>query len=188
MVCLGLEPGAAGWLAQTNPLSYGGTPPLRYFNLPFKLLHSVTRNIILIFLIRWRKWRPTVPTSRRRHQRQRQRRLRCVKIWRRHRLQQTVVGALLGRVDAVSTPLLRRHRRAEELSRRSGRLPTEKSGRRPFGELKCQIPRFELIFYRQFSVTSNWCYKTFFGENLEILDFPLSQNSKKFKRNKKFLV
>ena len=26
MVCLGLEPGAAGWKAQTNPLSYGGTP------------------------------------------------------------------------------------------------------------------------------------------------------------------
>ena len=23
MVCLGLEPGAAGWKAQTNPLSYG---------------------------------------------------------------------------------------------------------------------------------------------------------------------
>ena len=25
MVCLGLEPGTAGWKAQTNPLSYGGT-------------------------------------------------------------------------------------------------------------------------------------------------------------------
>ena len=25
-MCLGLEPGAAGWKAQTNPLSYGGTP------------------------------------------------------------------------------------------------------------------------------------------------------------------
>ena len=25
MVCLGLEPGAAGWKAQTNPLSYNGT-------------------------------------------------------------------------------------------------------------------------------------------------------------------
>ena len=24
MVCLGLEPGAAGWLAQTNSLRYGG--------------------------------------------------------------------------------------------------------------------------------------------------------------------
>ena len=26
MVCLGFEPGAAGWKAQTDPLSYGGTP------------------------------------------------------------------------------------------------------------------------------------------------------------------
>ena len=26
MVCLGLKPGVAGWKAQTNPLSYGGTP------------------------------------------------------------------------------------------------------------------------------------------------------------------
>ena len=26
MVCLGLEPGAARWKVQTNPLSYGGTP------------------------------------------------------------------------------------------------------------------------------------------------------------------
>ena len=25
MVCLGLEPGAAGWKAQTNTLNYGGT-------------------------------------------------------------------------------------------------------------------------------------------------------------------
>ena len=24
MLCLGLEPGAAGWKAQTNPLSFGG--------------------------------------------------------------------------------------------------------------------------------------------------------------------
>ena len=38
MVCLGLEPGAAGWKAQTNPLSYSGTPKfkicsIQYFNL-----------------------------------------------------------------------------------------------------------------------------------------------------------
>ena len=26
MVCLGIEPGAAGWKALTNPLSYGGIP------------------------------------------------------------------------------------------------------------------------------------------------------------------
>ena len=25
MVCLGFEPGVAGWKAETNPLSYGGT-------------------------------------------------------------------------------------------------------------------------------------------------------------------
>ena len=28
MVYLGFEPGAAGWKAQMNPLSYGGTPKL----------------------------------------------------------------------------------------------------------------------------------------------------------------
>ena len=26
MGCLGFEPGAAGWKAQTDPRSYGGTP------------------------------------------------------------------------------------------------------------------------------------------------------------------
>ena len=26
MVCLGFEPGAAGWKARANPLSYGSTP------------------------------------------------------------------------------------------------------------------------------------------------------------------
>ena len=31
MVCLGLEPGAAGWKAQTNPLSYGCTPKIYLF-------------------------------------------------------------------------------------------------------------------------------------------------------------
>ena len=33
MVCLGFEPWAAGWKAQTNPLSYGGTP-IRLIFLP----------------------------------------------------------------------------------------------------------------------------------------------------------
>ena len=33
MVCLGFEPGAAGWKAQMNPLSYGGTPLFVYFCL-----------------------------------------------------------------------------------------------------------------------------------------------------------
>ena len=36
MVCLGLEPGAAGWKAQTNPLSYGGTPRNLLFKMPFR--------------------------------------------------------------------------------------------------------------------------------------------------------
>ena len=31
MVCLGLEPGAAEWQAQINPLSYGGTPKIIHF-------------------------------------------------------------------------------------------------------------------------------------------------------------
>ena len=30
MVCLGFEPRAAGWKAQTNPLSYGGTPTITH--------------------------------------------------------------------------------------------------------------------------------------------------------------
>ena len=34
MVCLGLEPWVAGWKAQTNPLSYGGSPYLIYFINP----------------------------------------------------------------------------------------------------------------------------------------------------------
>ena len=33
MVCLGLEPRAAGWKAQMNPLSYGGPLYLHYINL-----------------------------------------------------------------------------------------------------------------------------------------------------------
>ena len=31
MVCLGLEPGQAGWYSQTYPLSYGSTPSGRHF-------------------------------------------------------------------------------------------------------------------------------------------------------------
>ena len=29
MVCLGIEPRVAGWLAQTTPVSYGGTHPIQ---------------------------------------------------------------------------------------------------------------------------------------------------------------
>ena len=32
MACLGVEPGAARWKAQTNPLSYGDTPIKPYFS------------------------------------------------------------------------------------------------------------------------------------------------------------
>ena len=32
MVCLGLEPGAAGWKAQMNPLSYGDTSTVFCFD------------------------------------------------------------------------------------------------------------------------------------------------------------
>ena len=35
-MCLGLKPGAAGWKAQTNPLSYGGTPV--YFLLHYSMI------------------------------------------------------------------------------------------------------------------------------------------------------
>ena len=40
MVCLGLEPGAAGWNAQTNPLSYGGTQKL--LSITVRLVSSLT--------------------------------------------------------------------------------------------------------------------------------------------------
>ena len=33
MVCLGLEPAAAGWKAPTNPLSYCGTPTFGIFSI-----------------------------------------------------------------------------------------------------------------------------------------------------------
>ena len=32
MACWGLEPGEAGWKAQRNPLSYGGTPVMLQLN------------------------------------------------------------------------------------------------------------------------------------------------------------
>ena len=50
MVCLGLKPEVAEWKAQTNPLSYGGTPRLalevgkidRTARLDFCILLAVT--------------------------------------------------------------------------------------------------------------------------------------------------
>ena len=41
MVCLGIEPGAAGWKAQTNPLSYGGTPNRFFFILRLVTQHPI---------------------------------------------------------------------------------------------------------------------------------------------------
>ena len=35
MVCLGLKPGAAWWKAQTNPLSYSGTPSKVFWQKQF---------------------------------------------------------------------------------------------------------------------------------------------------------
>ena len=41
MVCLELEPGAAGESVQTNPLSYGGTPNVyKLFHLSAILFHK----------------------------------------------------------------------------------------------------------------------------------------------------
>ena len=42
MVCLGFEHGAAGWYAQTVPLSYGGTPPrLNFESKQYKVVAVV---------------------------------------------------------------------------------------------------------------------------------------------------
>ena len=54
MVCLGFEPGVAGWKAQKNPLSYGGTPKIMFTyrtiwkgkkvkKLDFSLIHTICR-------------------------------------------------------------------------------------------------------------------------------------------------
>ena len=42
MVCLGLEPGAAGWKAQMNPLSYGSAPN----TLLLKIVINVNKPIL----------------------------------------------------------------------------------------------------------------------------------------------
>ena len=42
MECLGLEPGAAGWKVQTNPLCYGGTPKKHWY------LHSLWREAVVL--------------------------------------------------------------------------------------------------------------------------------------------
>ena len=47
MVCLGLEPGAAGWKAQTNPLNYGGNPIFSFSNLESDLYLRLTVSIFV---------------------------------------------------------------------------------------------------------------------------------------------
>ena len=42
MVCLGLEPGGARWKAQTNPLSYGGTPFKVTLNVTIKFENKLS--------------------------------------------------------------------------------------------------------------------------------------------------
>ena len=49
MGCLGLEPGAAEWKAQMNPLSYGGTPFFSILNLCSE--HSQSRSLETLVLI-----------------------------------------------------------------------------------------------------------------------------------------
>ena len=36
MVCMGVDPGVAGWKAHTNPLSYGGTLTGRFYRITRK--------------------------------------------------------------------------------------------------------------------------------------------------------
>ena len=49
MVCLGFERGVAGWKAQTNPLSYGGTPRHTFLNC------SATFSDIIVFV--YKSWK-----------------------------------------------------------------------------------------------------------------------------------
>ena len=53
MVCLGLEPGAAGWKSQMNPLSYGGIPKWHFFTLGILFLET-TSNVLADTTRRWR--------------------------------------------------------------------------------------------------------------------------------------
>ena len=58
MACLELKPRAAGWQAQTNPLSYGSTPPLCQFVLlsailpPFRLSFGLFHLLLSCSLIK----------------------------------------------------------------------------------------------------------------------------------------
>ena len=53
MMCLGFEPGTAGWLAQTNPLSYGGPVVGKLTFFTFKMIYGhiqTTQNFFLKLL------------------------------------------------------------------------------------------------------------------------------------------
>ena len=50
MVCLGLNPWAAGWKAQTNPLSYGGIPTMA--TLWVTLVKTGQKLLVLVTLSR----------------------------------------------------------------------------------------------------------------------------------------
>ena len=56
MVCLGLEPGAAGWQAQMNLLSYGGTPSEVFLAEGFRLkvLNFYRDDKIFFCVPKWR--------------------------------------------------------------------------------------------------------------------------------------
>ena len=63
MVCLGLEPGAAKWKAQTNPLSYDGTQYTQYV-CAFKFLQFyVTQVLLIIHLMQVSLGRPGLIVS-----------------------------------------------------------------------------------------------------------------------------
>ena len=61
MVCLGHEPGAAGWEAHMNPLSYGGTPTFyidhRYTLLCLTVWLSVIVSITLSNICFYFSWK-----------------------------------------------------------------------------------------------------------------------------------
>ena len=48
MVCLGFEPWVAGWKAQTNPLSYGGTPQLTVLSFLQELFINFIGGLLFI--------------------------------------------------------------------------------------------------------------------------------------------
>ena len=45
MVCLGLKPGAAGWKAQTNPLSLGGILQKHFLTMCPHFVNAIERDV-----------------------------------------------------------------------------------------------------------------------------------------------